>query len=211
MAVICPTVTTDEVHEYRQQIERVLPFANRIHVDLADGQLTSNRLMELDKVWLPDEVVCDIHLMYKHPEEALSKLIELKPSLVVMHAEAEGNFIEMADRLHQAGIKVGIALLAQTGVDSLAAVLEDIDHVLIFSGELGHFGGHADLGLLSKAKELKALKPSIEIGWDGGIDEHNVRQLAEAGVDVLNTGGFIQKAEHPAGAYAKLEELIKGL
>ncbi len=70
--------------------------------------------------------------------------------------------------LHDAGIEVGIALLPTTVVDTIVPALDMIDHVLIFSGNLGFQGGQANLALLSKAQKLRSLKPSLEIGWDGG-------------------------------------------
>ena len=81
---------------------------------------------------------------------------------------------------------------------------------MIFSGELGTFGGHADMDLTSKIDQIRSINPKIEIGWDGGVNEHNAGQLAQAGVDVLNVGGFLQRAEHPDSAYARLESLVQG-
>ena len=63
MAVICPTVTAAEPHEYREQIERIAPFAHRIHIDLADGVFTPNKLIDLMQVWWPVGMVADIHRM----------------------------------------------------------------------------------------------------------------------------------------------------
>jgi ribulose-phosphate 3-epimerase len=60
------------------------------------------------------------------------------------------------------------------------------------------------LKLLNKVTELRKLKPELEIGWDGGINVDNAKQLSEGGVDVLNVGGAIQKAEDPKAAYDKL-------
>ena len=42
------------------------------------------------------------------------------------------------------------------------------------------------------------------------LDLIEVAQLVEAGVDVLNTGGFIQKSADPQAAYATLKRVIKG-
>ncbi|MGI0133798.1 MAG: hypothetical protein ACREBW_02415, partial [Candidatus Micrarchaeaceae archaeon] len=84
-----------------------------------------------------------------------------------------------------------------------------IDHVLIFSGHLGHFGGSADTRLLAKVRELRSLKPSVEIGWDGGVNATNAAELAAGGVDVLNVGGFIQHAVNPVQAYSYLEDLVQ--
>jgi ribulose-phosphate 3-epimerase len=208
MAVICPTITAAEPHEYRAQMERIAPFAERVHIDLADGVFTPNKLIDLLHVWWPVGVTADIHLMYKAVKPFIPELIKLKPHLVVVHAESAGNFYEVTRPLKAAGIRVGVALLAESKVSSIAKALPDMDHVLIFSGDLGHFGGHADTELLHKVHEIRQHNPKIEIGWDGGINEHNAKRLVDGGVTVLNTGGFIQRAEDPARAYHELVDLI---
>jgi ribulose-phosphate 3-epimerase len=125
-----------------------------------------------------------------------------------VHAEADGDFFGFANRMHRHGIEVGLALLPQTGVESIRPALRELDHVLIFSGNLGYQGGSkADFRLLKKVVTLRALKPSLEIGWDGGVNDQNVGDLVRAGVDVLNVGGFIQHAPNAAQAFAKLESL----
>lgn len=210
MAVVCPTVTATEPHLYREQLERVAQFAKRIHIDLADGVFAPTRLMDIEKVWWPEGIVCDIHLMYEAVIPFLDQLIELKPDLVIVHAESVGNFYEVARPLQAKGIKAGVAILQHTPVSQIKPALKDIDHVLIFSGDLGHFGGTADLDLLEKVKEIRKLKPDVEIGWDGGINADNVAELVAGGIDVLNAGGFIQRAAHPETAYAKLKKLAEG-
>jgi ribulose-phosphate 3-epimerase len=102
-----------------------------------------------------------------------------------------------------------VALLPETKVETIAPALSLIDHVLIFSGKLGHFGGHADLKLLNKVKQLKQLKPTLEIGWDGGVSDKNAQALAEGGVDVLNAGGYLHGTQNAAKAYAKLKTLVE--
>lgn len=204
MAVICPTVTARDPHEYREQMERIARFAKRIHIDFMDGLFALSKSPSIDQAWWPHSIRTDLHLMYKRPDIYLDKLIELEPSLVVIHAEAEGEFGPFAEALHKAGIKVGVALLPKTQPALIEGSLDSIDHVLIFSGHLGQFGGKADLDLLDKAKRLKKLKPGLEIGWDGGINRQNVAALVEGGVDVLNVGGFIQKADNAPQAYKDL-------
>ncbi len=207
MAVICPTVTATDPHEYREQMERITKFSHRIHLDFMDGDLAPTESPPIESAWWPANLVVDLHLMYQRPQEYLHKVFHLKPSLVILHAEADGHFVGMAEQLHQAGIKAGVALLQQTTVDLIKPGLEHIDHVLIFSGDLGHFGGQADFSLLDKVKKLRSLKKTLEIGWDGGINAENVTALVQGGVDVLNVGGFIQKADSPQEAYATLEAL----
>jgi ribulose-phosphate 3-epimerase len=120
--------------------------------------------------------------------------------------------MHFAAELHKEGVKAGLSVLPETSIDSVEQIINSFDHLLIFAGHLGHFGGKADLSLLSKVAEAKEHHPELEIGWDGGVNDTNARQLAEGGVDVLNVGGFLQSADNPAGAYVKLKsELPTGV
>jgi ribulose-phosphate 3-epimerase len=208
MPIICPTITAYDAHEYRRQIEQVQAFAERIHIDLMDGQFAPTTSPGLDKVWWPERLVADIHLMYQRPMTQLDWLVKLGPNLVVIPFEAEIDHQQFADALHAAGIKVGIALLQNTTVDTAAVALSAADHALVFSGDLGKHGGRADLSLLDKVRQLKQRYPDIEISWDGGINDQNAQQLVKAGVEVLNVGGYIQKSADPADSYQHLTGLL---
>ena len=205
MAVnICPTITTNDPNVYARQVELTLSYAHRIHIDLADGVFTPNRLMNIEDVWWPGGVRADLHVMYERPFDHYQALMALRPQLIIVHAEADGDFLAFAAECHQHGIEVGVALLPETPVEAIQPALGLIDHVLIFSGHLGHFGGHADMSLLGKVQRLRQLKPQVEIGWDGGVNDQNARALALGGVDVLNAGGYLHGALAPKTAYLKL-------
>jgi len=208
-AEICPTVTTDNSAVYKQQVEQTVAYAHRIHIDLSDGIFTRNKLTEIEDVWWPGGVRADLHVMYQRPFDHLNALVALRPQLIIVHAEAEGDFPAFAAIAHKHGIEVGVAILPETPVEAIQPALPVIDHVLIFSGNLGHFGGHADYALLGKVQRLRNIKPQLEIGWDGGVNDQNARVLALAGVDVLNAGGYLHGAKDSKGAYATLKELVE--
>jgi ribulose-phosphate 3-epimerase len=205
VAVICPTVTALDPHEYREQMERIEPFAERVHIDLMDGELAPTKSPGLDHVWWPENLKADIHLMYQKPMDQLEQLVKLKPNLVVIHYEAEVDHAHFATHLRENGIKAGLAILQDTPAEKTFEILNCFDHVLIFSGNLGHHGGEANLDLLGKIPFLRQQKPDLEISWDGGINDQNAKRLIEGGVDVLNVGGFIQNSDDPTTAYAKLK------
>jgi ribulose-phosphate 3-epimerase len=209
MASIVPTVTAFDVDEYRTQIERIQPFAERIHIDLMDGVFAPSVSPTLDSVWWPFTQQADIHLMYKTPMDYLPLLIKLQPRMVVIHNEADVHHMHFAAELHKAGIMAGLAILQDTPIDWAHQIMHSFDHVLIFSGHLGYHGGEADLGLLQKVAYVREHHPDAEIGWDGGVNAENAQALIDGGVDVLNVGGFIQKSANPNDAYATLEALIK--
>lgn len=206
--VICPTITAFDEAQYSKQVKTAVKLGHRIHIDLMDGRLAPTVSPGLNKVWWPHSAKADIHLMYQNPMNELASIIKLKPNMVIIHAEAHAHHMLFASHLHKEGIKAGLAVLQQTPVNAIADAIHSFDHVLIFSGDLGHHGGNADLKLLSKVDEVKQLEPDIEIGWDGGINDKNVLNFVRAGVEVLNVGGFIQNAGDPKHAYDKLKKLI---
>jgi ribulose-phosphate 3-epimerase len=200
MSVICPTILADTVEEYHEQMDAVAPFVSRIQVDLGDGKFTTETISIAD-AWWPSTVSADIHLMYEHPTEFLHALVALEPHMVILHAEAREDLGGAITYLQQHGVKVGVALLKDTTVESAWNLIERSDHVLIFSGALGSFGGKADLSLLRKVEKIRSIKSDIEIGWDGGANVENARQLSDGGIDVINVGSAIQKANQPENAY----------
>lgn len=204
MSVICPTVTASNTHEFREQIETIAHFAQRVHLDFMDGLFLRSKSPDLGHFWWPHSIPADLHMMCERPDLYKNEIVNLGPSLVIVHAEAEGKFVSFAKFMKKHGIKVGVALLQKTAPAVIGPAIEYIDHVMIFSGDLGHFGGEVDKKLLEKIPAIKKLKPTIEIGWDGGINDKNVKSLVTNGVDVLNTGGYIHKSDNPAQAYAKL-------
>lgn len=206
-ATICPTITAADADTYQLQMRQVADFATRLHIDVSDGTLAPNQLMPVDGIWWPGGVRADIHVMSKRPLDHLAALLALQPQLIVVHAESSGSFADFADACHHHGIETGVALLQQTPVETITPALDMIDHVLVFSGDLGKFGGKADPSLLPKIKALKQLKPQLEIGWDGGINERNISALVKAGVEVLNVGGGIHGAADPQHAFRNLKRL----
>ena len=207
MAIICPSITATNLEDYEKQIKKVSHYAHRIHIDLSDGQFAPVKLLSASEAWWPAMVKADFHLMDKLPATAVSTVLRHRPHMVIIHAEADGNFEVFARHCHERKVKVGVALLQSTPAETIIPALELIDHVLIFSGDLGKYGGHADLKLLDKIATLKQHKPDLEIGWDGGVNEQNVAQLILGGVDVLNVGGFIQNAEDANEAIGRLQRI----
>src|SRR3989344_8227891 len=104
MAIICPTVTAYEPHQYREQMEQIDAFAERVHIDLMDGDFAPTKSPALSQIWWPHHILADIHLMYRRPMDYLELLIKLQPKLVVIHFEAEVDHMHFAAELHKAGI-----------------------------------------------------------------------------------------------------------
>ena len=204
MSVIAPSITVETAEQYKAAIDRIKPFAERVHIDVSDGEFAPVFLVGVEQLWWPREWVVDIHAMVMQPMDYMDKLIALKPHLITFHAETGINLVPILENIKKFGIKAGIALLKPTVPETMADAIKVADHVLVFSGDLGHYGGTASLMQLEKVRLVKAINPNIEIGWDGGISVDNAFTLTQGGVNVLNTGGAINSADDPAKVYDTL-------
>lgn len=209
MCLICPTVTAYNPHDYRQEIERVSSFARRLHIDLMDEEFTGVHSVTLPQAWWPHETAIDLHIMFDRPALHLETLKTMLPDRVIFHAEAKGDLTGFADNLRKYGMSPGVAFLQGTDPQDHADLLRCCDHALIFSGKLGHHGGKADLSLLTKVQQIRSVNANCEVSWDGGINDLNALELKQGGVDVLNVGGFIQKADDPHAAFNALTNIVR--
>jgi len=203
-AVIVPCVTVSTPEDYKSSLERIHTFAQRIHVDVSDGTLAPNTLIGPDQIWWPQQWQVDIHVMSAQPSTMVQQLVAIHPHLITLHAEVNEDIVPLLQQIRMSGIKAGLALQRPTVPSDVAALIGVVDHIMIFSGDLGKYGGKASLMQLEKIRLIKNINAGVEIGWDGGISVENAFSLAQGGVDVFNVGGAIQKNTDPEAAYAAL-------
>lgn len=204
MTVVVPALLADSAETYKAQVERLHGVGDRVHIDISDGEFAPSLTLSAAQVWWPQEWMADIHAMVARPSEHLATLIALRPNMVIFHAETNEDIIPTLQQLKQVGIKAGLALLKTTVPRMVEAAIQEADHVMIFTGNLGHYGGQASLMQLEKARLIRMIKPDVEIGWDGGANADNAYSLAQGGIDVVNVGGALASAVDPQAMYAKL-------
>jgi ribulose-phosphate 3-epimerase len=208
MSVIVPCVTVSTAEEYKSSLERIHTFATRFHVDISDNTFAPVTLLAPEQIWWPQEWQVDIHVMVAQPSQYLQQLISLRPHMITIHAEITEDLIPLLQQIRAADIRAGVALMRATVPSDISGALEIADHAMIFSGDLGKYGGVASLMQLEKIRLIKAINAGIEIGWDGGITIENAFSLSQGGVDVLNCGGAIQKTADPMAAFNALTNEI---
>ncbi len=208
MSIIAPAILAENPQQYKEQVERVSGFAERVHIDLTDGEFAPSFTVGVNDLWAPEGWTVDIHVMAHDLDKFIPKLVSLRPNMIIVHAESNGDVMAALNQIKQAGIRAGVALLRPTVPRTVEQFIQAADHVLIFSGELGRFGGTASLMQLEKIRLVKAINPNVEIGWDGGVTVDNAYSLVRGGVNVLNVGGAIQKASDPQAVFKQLQQEI---
>lgn len=201
VSIVAPTILTKNPTEFKEIVQKYNAFTKRAHIDISDGTLTPETTINETACWWPKGWNVDIHMMTANPSAHIDNLIKLHPDLVIFHAEARENLLPVFDTLKQNGIKVGVAIVKTVYPPSIKGILEKADHAMIFSGNLGQYGGTADLLLLEKVPLIEEIHTGIEIGWDGGAKLENIRTLVHGGVTVVNVGSAISKAPDPQKIY----------
>jgi ribulose-phosphate 3-epimerase len=210
MPSVVPTINSTTPEDYAARIDRVKPFATRIHVDISDGVFDDVRTVGLSQVYDIDDVPMDLHLMMVHPESQIENIISLQPNLVIVHFESEGDPTDLFRQLHEMGIHVGLAILPETTIEQVAHILPGIHHLLVFTGTLGHNGGEFRGECLDKIAQAREINPDLEIAVDGGITMDNAQLVIDAGANLLDVGSCIHNSSDPESAYIALQAIAEG-
>ena len=125
MSIIVPAILATNLDEYKAQVEAIFPFAERVHIDVTDGDFTPNLTLPETQIWWPQEWKVDIHMMVAHPSEHIDTIIQLNPNMVIFHAEVEEDLVTIFERLkNETMIKPGLALLRSTVPETVAPAIQ---------------------------------------------------------------------------------------
>ena len=174
--------------------------AHLIHVDVMDGHFVPNisfGAVVMKSLVGHTKLPFDVHLMIEAPEKYMKDFVTDQTAYVTVHWEACPRILEMIAQIHSYGLKAGVSINPDTDVEVLLPILDQVDMVLIMSVFPG-FGGQAFIpDALDKIKKLDALRKekgySFDIEVDGGINKQNIRQVLEAGADIIVAGSSIFK------------------
>jgi ribulose-phosphate 3-epimerase len=210
VASVAPTINATTPEDYARRIDNVKSFATRLHIDVGDGVFTDVKTVGLSQVYDIDGVPFDLHLMMNHPESQLENIISLQPQLVIVHFEAQFDREAFLKELREMDIKVGLAINTETTIEQVRDVLPTIDHLVVFTGKLGHNGGDFRADCLEKISEARSINPDLEIAVDGGLNQETSRVAVDAGANLLDVGSFIHDAPDPEIAYIAVQAIAEG-
>jgi ribulose-phosphate 3-epimerase len=191
--------------------------ADLIHVDVMDGHFVPNLTIGPAVVKALKGVTklpLDVHLMIDNADDTVGWYLEAGADIVVVHAEACRDLHRVAQAIHAAGAKAGVALNPGTPADVLDAIITDLEYVLVMSVNPG-FGGQAFIpSAIDKVRDVAALASAkgarVRIAVDGGIDVRTAPLVVDAGADVLVAGSAVFSSPDPAKALRDLRAAAVG-
>ena len=212
MVKIAPSILSADFAELGRDIERLHNAeADFIHIDVMDGHFVPNisfGMPIIKAIRNKTDKVFDVHLMIENPSAYIDDFIEAGADLITIHYEAEKHIDRAIQYIKSKGVKAAVALNPGTPVSVLKNIIAELDMVLIKSVNPG-FGGQKFITYsLDKIREVKELSKDVNddllIQVDGGIDATNVKDVIEAGANVIVAGSAVFKN-------GQIEENIKAL
>ena len=186
-----------------------------LHLDVMDGVFVPNLsfgITVISSIRKATNLFFDVHLMITDPIRYVEDFANAGADLINFHLEACDDPRAVIDAIKKTGKKVGITIKPKTPVDALLPYLEQVDMILLMSVEPG-FGGQSYIpGSTEKIKKLRSmiddrgLKTDIEI--DGGVGLGNIREVLDAGCNIVVAGSAVFKGDiaESAGKFNKVLE-----
>jgi ribulose-phosphate 3-epimerase len=214
MVEIAPSILSADFTRLGEEIATVeRGGAGLVHVDVMDGHFVPNITIGLPVVRAlkqATQLPLDTHLMITEPGIYAEQFVEAGAAMVSVHVEADPHLNRTLTAIRKKGALAGVAINPATPLVALEEALAFADYVLLMSVNPG-FGGQKFIPTsLDKVRRLRrmiderGLKTRIEI--DGGIDRHNIAEIAAAGAEIIVAGSAIFNESDPAQAVRELRE-----
>lgn len=200
---VAPSILSADFGKLNEEIRAICDGGcDLVHVDVMDGHFVPNLTIGPVVVSSVAKVATkplDIHLMVENNSFFVDLFAPLKPKFLSFHIEEEKHPHRLIQKIRDYGISPAITLNPHTPPEAIEYLLDDLDMVLLMSVNPG-FGGQKFIpSVIQKAIRLREMidkkNAKVMIEVDGGVNGLNVRDLDDAGVDIVVAGSYVFSAD----------------
>lgn len=187
-----------DMANFAAEMRRIEPYADRWHIDVADGQMVKTLLFfpDLVKALRPHtRLPFEVHLITLHPEDWLEPFVSAGADSIIFYIDTVADPAAFIRAVKDLGKQVGISLRIEEPLELLEPYLAQMDIVTIIGTQIGIKGASMDPSIPGKIARLRQTVRerglALEIEADGGIRRETVPLLARAGADLIVPGSLI--------------------
>ena len=188
--------------------------AKYLHFDVMDGMFVpsiSFGMPVLKSIHNVTDQVMDAHLMVQEPIRYIEAFKEAGADIVTIHLEACEDIEATIAKIRECGMKVGLSICPETDEKEVESLLAKVDMLLVMSVHPG-FGGQKFIPeSLDKIRAIRAMiesqKLDVDIQVDGGIYLTNVKEVLDAGANIIVAGSAVFKGD-PAQNTKEFMEIL---
>jgi len=173
-----------------------------LHLDVMDGHYTSEisfGLRTIAAIRAHTPMQLDVHLQTLHPERYVEDLIRIGVHRVSIHVDAATDLDSALDALQSAGVRKGLVLNPDLGLQTLDPYIDRLDFVILMTSAPGT--STFDPTVPDKIRHLRnqlthRYLDTVELIADGGITPHTAPPVIAAGIDTLVAASSVFKSPH---------------
>lgn len=165
-----------------------------LHLDVMDGHFVPNLTYGMpivEGIRRHTDLPLDVHLMISDPLRYAARFVDAGADLLTFHVEAVADPIEVATRIAELGVAVGVAANPETPVEKLLELAPHCDLALVMSVNAGFGGQSFNPIALNKLRSLRERFPDLLLQIDGGISLQTIGLASQAGCDLFVVGSAI--------------------
>ncbi len=174
--------------------------AKYLHFDVMDGMFVpsiSFGMPVLQSIHDATGQVMDAHLMVQEPIRYVEAFQKAGADIITVHLEACEDVRATIKKIRDCNMKVGLSICPDTPAEAVEELLSEIDMLLVMSVHPG-FGGQKFIPeSLEKIRAIRSMieeqKLDVDIQVDGGIYLSNVREVLDAGANIIVAGSAVFK------------------
>jgi ribulose-phosphate 3-epimerase len=179
-------------------LARITPHADILHIDVADGYFAPAFLFFPDLVArMRDQTALPIHVHLMVSDTVLlsqiDQFVEAGADLISLHVE-NANAAAGLERINSHGIKAGMVLRVETPVAEAAPWLERLDMLTLLGTAIGVKGQGLNPAAATRLQDaghlIRAASRRVILAADGGIRDNTVPLLRAAGAETVVMGSL---------------------
>jgi ribulose-phosphate 3-epimerase len=206
--IIIPAVIAKTQGELDDIFSRIGDSARLLQLDIMDGKFVPNNSLDFDFKLPEKKYLYEAHLMIDKPETWIDEYWP-RVDTVIAHFESVENPERIIESVKDKGKKIAFALNPETDIDSILCYLDRIDQVLIMTVKPGFYGSKFLPEMSDKIRNLRKLRPDLDLEVDGGIKPETIEEVYNAGANMFVSGSYLINSDEVGERIRILKKKIR--